>query len=724
MPIRYKLSASYIIICLLAFGVGGYLISVSARASLESEIKERLRWQAEAKAHALERSLDMLGRRTEDFASDGYIRREMAAALQKGSASREDAIRALRLHLRENKLPLVADFIDLRLYDGTGELVAGVQPELTGEAMVLDPRSTDLRYGSMRGMPGRGRIFAIETPLWNLERSARLGTLVSIVAAEPWATRILSSAPDEDVRIALEDRSGSSIAIASPSSARPAEVPPALAEWLKYAYVIPMNGWTLSVEMNSRPALEPVSALQSRFLAAAILTVAATVTLLFFPMRFLVRPLSRMQTAARRIAAGDFSARVEIASTDEVGDLASSFNVMAGAVQERTLRLEKTAEDLSKRGHELSVEKDRLRTVVQSMKDGLVLLDESGKIEIANEAAAPVVAYLSGQVEKIAPRRCPSGRSRTLECDACLSDPSGAARTCALDIGSSVFEIHATRLPSPGGRGGRVLVSRDVTQYVTLDERQAHQERLAVLGEVAAVIAHEMNNPLAAISMYTQMMEQEMPEETPYREHIEVIRRNTEVCKGTIRGLLDYATAAEPDILELDLHEMAREAVLFLRPLMKKARVEAVWNLDAKNPVVAGVETHLRHVFANLFINAVHAMQRTGGTLTISTREPENGEGVVVDVSDSGPGIPEPIRERIFDAFFTTKPSDTGTGLGLSTSRRIVESLGGSLTLENAESGRTTFRIALPRRPVMRSPRPLPEILMAGRNKNVAEQTS
>jgi signal transduction histidine kinase len=769
VPIRYKLSASYVIICILAFGVGGYLISTSARSAVEKEIMERLQWQSAAHAQALDHGLALLGRRTEDFASDGFIRAEVEGLLQGapgggGLKQLED----LERHLAMNKLPLVEAYRNVAIFDPKGILVAAARrgnalPDI--ERLAPVPAGDRLTFSSLpnpdeTGLSFEGsdigdHLFAIATPLWNLDRSRQLGRLITVVDLEKWlsaslpeATLNAPGADAERMRLTLTDASGEGIEILPGAgssagvrvrSVREAEVPNVSREGAErrtgigrihgdhfsYGYMIPHSGWLLTIDRNAADALRPVSTLQSHFLGAGLLIVIATIVLLFFPLRFLIRPLTELGTAARRIAAGDFQARAELTSQDEIGDLGNAFNVMAEAVAERTLRLEQTAREIEHRKNDLAIERDRLSAVVHSMKDGLVLLDESGRVEISNEAAGPLLAILDSDGSAVAPRRCAAAGKKSRNCAHCLADPFEPTTSCMIDANDRVFEVLATRLPSARGRSGRVLVARDVTEYVTLDERKVHQERLAVLGEVGAVIAHELNNPLAAISMYAQMMEREMAGDPRWTEHIEVIRRNTEICKRTIRGLLDYAAATPgPEPEDVDVHEMLGDVARFLRPVLEKSGVTIEWELSASATAITCVESHLRHVFVNLILNACQAQTGPGGRIRIRTASPvadESGGSIGVEIEDSGPGIPESLRGRIFEPFFTSKASGKGTGLGLSTARRIIDAIGGRLTLVSGEAGRTVFSVQVPRTAARASWRDLAQIVIsAGPSADVA----
>ena len=119
----------------------------------------------------------------------------------------------------------------------------------------------------------------------------------------------------------------------------------------------------------------------------------------------------------------------------------------------------------------------------------------------------------------------------------------------------------------------KVLVARNITERELMRRQQAHQERLAVLGKLSAVVAHEINNPLAAITMYNQMMESELPAASPFHENVGVIKRNTESCQHITRSLLDYPRTPQPKMQETYLHDFLENVVRFTQPLHKKANL-------------------------------------------------------------------------------------------------------------------------------------------------------
>lgn len=734
LSVRYKLVAMFAGVSLLFFGVGGYFVSKSVTGALESEILGRLEFQSRAYSSGLDSVLRLLMRRTEDFASDGHIRRclEEVSSAPPGE-ERAAAAAELSRHLRVNKLPLVPAFGGLVIADAAGDVVLAVPEGDTAEAAAVaregDPETDGVRCGGL--VPPGGAIeypsLFIRVPLLDLSGGERIGSLLSRVNVAEWIAEGLRDVDAADlgegtsVGLRLLDasgrvlrvppsqaagngpRSGSEVVasgfgfrVEEPAGAAETRLPSSQhPSRFARSFPIESNGWRVIVEVAADRALQPLAFLLGRLLLLAVALALGASLLLYFPMRFLARPLIRLRDAALRVKDGRFDARVAVETSDELGELSVSFNGMAEALGERTRRLEAAAEDLRAHGRDLRSERDRLDAVIRSMRDGLAVLDPDGRVVVANEAGAPLARLLERRGARAASLRvCADSSHAGGDCGACLVDPSGPPRNCLVDVDGSVFEVSATSLmPDESGRSGRVLVARDITDRVSQDERQIHQERLAVLGEVAAVMAHELNNPLAAISMFNQMLSSDLPPDSPFRENVELIRRNTETCKRVIRELLDYATGARAEIAPIDVHETIRDVARFLTPLARRAVVEIALDLAARDAVVTGDEIQIRQVFVNLIMNSIQAMGSGGGRVAVATES--DGDELAIRVTDSGPGVAPEVRARIFHPFFTTKRRGSGTGLGLTTARRIAEMHGGGLDLLESGPGGTTFRVRL-----------------------------
>jgi len=343
------------------------------------------------------------------------------------------------------------------------------------------------------------------------------------------------------------------------------------------------------------------------------------------------------------------------------------------------------------------------------MEDGLFILDSGGSITLSNVAARPVIDALSRTGNGKMRIQCRKQDGGAADCLHCIADFRNDVAGCLVTVGSRVYEINGAVLSGAGEAiAGKVFVSRDVTARIRRSEQQAHQECLSVLGEIAAVMAHELNNPLAAISMFSQMLLKGLDTGSGLHSHAEVVYRNTESCKSTIRALLDMATTSASEFDEFDIRQLVVDVVQLLEPVAHRAGIAVRIGAQAENREAFGDELQLRQAVVNLVMNAIQAFE-PGDQGEITVEMVDRGDEVAVVVRDDGPGIPPEARDHIFESFFTTKPPGEGTGLGLPTSRRIAEAQGGRLSLVETGPGRTVFEIVIPRRGVSVTP-PAPVI--------------
>ncbi len=722
VALPHKLALLFVGLCLLAFGVGGYLVSASARGALESEIQTRLDFQARAYASALDGELRSLTRRLEDFASDGYIRNHVEALLDPARAGDEVQLRTeLARHLNTNKLPLVAAFTALRVVDESGRVLLDTLVGREGDARELPAPSTPTLCSALLAplgvdLPPR---LVLATELQDLKGARRLGRLCADVGTGVWIHDALRSerpqANDDTaaVELRLLDGTGHALHVSRERLAMGAVSTELAASGFGLnledagvprdsssasvngvfvrSFPISANQWQVEVPLQADKALRAVAGLQTRFVLVGAALAALSAALLYFPLRFLTKSLAGLRDSAARIQDGDFSTRVEVTTEDELGELAHAFNLMAAAVEERNQRTETAAQALR-------TETNRLSAVIASMRDGLIVLGADGAPLLHNQAAEPLLGLLHRDGVASSHHHCHEDKLFGATCRACLFDVGAVPRSCVIEVEGGVFEVRSTRLaPDARGKHGRVLVSRDITDRVAQDEREIHQERLAVLGEVAAVMAHELNNPLASISMFNQMLAAEIDRASPLRENVEVIQRNVETCKHAIRALLDYANNALPEIHDIDVEGTLEDVAAFLRPMRQRSNVEIETTFGADGAQVRGDEVQLRQIFVNLILNGIQACGGRPGR--VSVRTSVDGEHVAIDVRDNGSGISSELRAQIFKPFFTTKPRGEGTGLGLSTARRIAEMHGGSVTLVESGADGTTFRVRLRRSP-------------------------
>ena len=255
------------------------------------------------------------------------------------------------------------------------------------------------------------------------------------------------------------------------------------------------------------------------------------------------------------------------------------------------------------------------------------------------------------------------------------------------------------------------LISRNIAQRLADAYRErtvmAHQVietgRLASIGELAAGIAHEINNPVAIMVQEAGWIDDLLGEGEPCTgENLEEITRAvTQIrtqgdrCKEITYKLLSFARKTDPTIREVELNEIVAEVIGLTSQKTRYANVRIETELSPNLPPIHASPSELQQVLLNLVNNAIDAIERPGGTVTVATKMV--GEEVVLEVEDTGKGIPEANLGRIFDPFFTTKPVGQGTGLGLPICYGIVEKMGGRITVESEIEKGTTFTVFIPR---------------------------
>ncbi len=218
-------------------------------------------------------------------------------------------------------------------------------------------------------------------------------------------------------------------------------------------------------------------------------------------------------------------------------------------------------------------------------------------------------------------------------------------------------------------------------------------ERLAFTGRIAAGIAHEIRNPLGNLSMSVQQLKAAFTEDSPWAKHIEVIIRNTNRINFLITELLNCARPPELSIRPYDIHEIIEGVLETLASKLAALRIQVRKGFSSRQSILSVDKEQINRAFSNVMINSIEAMPR-GGTMTIGT---EVEEGLfIVRIQDTGEGIPEEDIIRIFDPFFSTKPS--GVGLGLSMTYGIVVSHGGMIGVESEWKKGTVFTISLPKK--------------------------
>jgi two-component system NtrC family sensor kinase len=276
--------------------------------------------------------------------------------------------------------------------------------------------------------------------------------------------------------------------------------------------------------------------------------------------------------------------------------------------------------------------------------------------------------------------------------------------TCSVAIDGKVFwlSINLSGLLDEWGNVYKVLgIGRDITERILLQEQMLHTEKLASMGTLAAGVAHEINNPLAIILGFIDLLLEKVPHDPELMDMLKSIENQGFKAKRVVENLLSFARAEEQKRIDVDINKNIEEVLTVAgnNLLLNKIAINKM-ELEYPLPKVKGDPDELHQVFLNIINNAVHVM-KGGGVLTIITKAVNGGRDVEIRIEDTGCGIPRQYRSRIFDPLFTTKEVGEGTGLGLSVSYGIVKKHGGTITFETktkeeSEETGTTFIITLP----------------------------
>jgi PAS domain S-box-containing protein len=294
----------------------------------------------------------------------------------------------------------------------------------------------------------------------------------------------------------------------------------------------------------------------------------------------------------------------------------------------------------------------------------------------------------------------------------------GTVRDFDLDVRTRAGEVRHASLSADrlvlGGEECLLTILRDVTERRRAEQalraksdelRVTTQQlwqaaRLAGVGELAASIAHELNNPLATVGLRVEGLLDKTPPGDPRRRSLEVVDQEVRRMAGLVSNLLGFSRAGRDEVCPVDLREEAARAVELVDHHLARRKVRVETDFAPAAPVVPADPAQVRQVLLNLLTNAADAM-RAGGRLTVRVRPGElaGRPAAVLEVADTGVGIPPELLPRVFDPFFTTKADGQGTGLGLVVCKRIVDQHQGTIAVESAAGVGTTVRVTLPVRP-------------------------
>jgi two-component system nitrogen regulation sensor histidine kinase NtrY len=443
------------------------------------------------------------------------------------------------------------------------------------------------------------------------------------------------------------------------------------------------------------------------FLAVTLLILVSATWLGLYLAKRITRPVQMLAEGARAIGAGRLDVRLEPETSDELGSLVESFNMMAAELRTSQEKLELSRSALEHKNIEVDARRRYIETILERVATGVISLDAEGRISTVNGAAerllgldARVIGRAAAEVldrEDLRPLLPLVEATRR-------SEPRGVVQEVTL--AREEREIHlataATVLTGEGGHAeGAVLVLDDVTPLI-------RAQRVAAWRDVARRLAHEIKNPLTPIQLSAERLRRHFTTATPevqglVAECTEAIIAEVESLKGLVDEFAQFARLRGPRTLPSDLNRLVEDTLRLYAGVLPQGHLRIERALATDLPAVRLDGEQMRQVIINLVDNAMEALggpsapMRPGGqapTILVATTHDRRDGVVRLLVSDNGPGVPAGDRDRLFMPYYSTK--GRGSGLGLAIVRRIIVEHGGAIAVGDAAPSGTTFTVELP----------------------------
>ena len=370
--------------------------------------------------------------------------------------------------------------------------------------------------------------------------------------------------------------------------------------------------------------------------------------------------------------------------------------------------LQQKVEQLKTSNQELEKKRREIQAVLDGITDLMVVLSEDLRIQQVNHVftewfpGIDPIGRTCHEVFRGSSRRCDDCPAlRSLDLGQIVKD------LCIYKVNDKFrhFEIIASPLKvSPAGERSVLLFKRDVTLEKEFQAQFYQAEKMATIGALAAGVAHEINNPLTAISGFAEGLRRRLgriqdrvePETyADFREYTDTIVKECRRCRDIVQTMLTFSRPVTSSLWPVDLNRCVNDTLFLLKHHFKERRgITVHTSLPQDLPKIMGDESQLKQVIINLVTNAFDASSE-GGQIDIITRA-RTGGGVELTVKDTGCGIPVEVQDKLFEPFFTTKPVGKGVGIGLSTCYAIVKHHRGEITVTSEEGRGASFKVSLP----------------------------
>jgi two-component system NtrC family sensor kinase len=339
----------------------------------------------------------------------------------------------------------------------------------------------------------------------------------------------------------------------------------------------------------------------------------------------------------------------------------------------------------------LSSGKREWEQTVDAINQAICFIDPQGAVRRANRVFADLIKL---------PVTALPGRPWITLLPASWADPVGrllgspGASPVEVRAGERVLMVTAIGTGEPGAA---VLLFEDQTEKRRLQDQLLQSEKMSAIGQLIAGVAHDLNNPLASVVGFSDLLGEAADVPPRLAEPLAVIRQEAERASAIVRNLLSFARRQEGERQTQSIRPILESTILLLKNQLMAHKVELTFTAEPGLPEVEVHANQIKQVFVNIINNAAQAIRganRTGGRITVLAKCWL--DGVAVSISDNGPGMPESVAQHVFEPFFSTKSEGEGTGLGLSICQGIVKEHGGSMTVDPGPGTGATFTVELP----------------------------
>ena len=360
----------------------------------------------------------------------------------------------------------------------------------------------------------------------------------------------------------------------------------------------------------------------------------------------------------------------------------------------------------------LQESEDKFRNLVMSAKDAIILADQEGRIVLWNHQAKNIFGYSTDEVlnkeisDLIIPEKYITSHNNAYRdfSETGMGDIIGKNfDVVAIDKNKREFDINMTLTAvNLREQWHSLAIIRDISEQKLMEAKLHQSGKMATLGEMATGIAHEINQPLSIIGMGAQMLDMAMQKEkmnnTLLKDQIQKFIKNVARASKIINHLRIFGRKASGQMLPYSINVSIANSIEMVENRLKNSGIEVKLNLAQNLPDIIGEESSIEQVFVNILLNAIDALKESNKDqkeILINSAYNADEKMVVVDIGDNGKNIPPDVIDKIFEPFYTTKPTGKGTGLGLSISYGIVQSQKGSISAKNTAKG-PVFTVNLP----------------------------